>query len=117
MTQNLPEDLFTLEMANNHMGDIHHGIKLIKTFGEICKKYPFNFCFKFQYRDLETFIHPEMKGRSDIKYIKRFQETELTRKNFDLLVEEARKNGFFTMSTPFDQESIDVIHCYQSVFF
>ena len=35
-------------MANNHMGQVNHGIKLIKAFGKICKKYPFNFAFKFK---------------------------------------------------------------------
>ena len=43
MKTKIPQNLFILEMANNHMGDVSHGIKLIKDFGSICKKYPFNF--------------------------------------------------------------------------
>jgi sialic acid synthase SpsE/D-lyxose ketol-isomerase len=105
----IPENLFTLELANNHMGDIDHGIYVIKEFGKVCKKYPFSFAFKLQYRQLESFIHPEMKSRLDVPYIKRFSETRLTRQDHDRLVEEIRKEGFFTMSTPFDEESVDLI--------
>ena len=46
MIHKIPSDLFVLEMANNHMGDIDHGIHVIQTFAEVCKKYPFNFAFK-----------------------------------------------------------------------
>ena len=105
----IPDNLFTLEMANNHMGDIEHGIKVIKAFGKVCKKYPFSFAFKLQYRQLDSFIHPDMKGRDDIPYIKRFSETRLTREDHDVLVAEIRKQGFLTMSTPFDEASVDVI--------
>ena len=105
----IPENLFTLEMANNHMGDIEHGIQVIKEFGKVCQKYPFSFAFKLQYRQLDSFIHPDMQGRDDVPYIKRFSETRLTRKEHDLLIEEIRKQGFLTMSTPFDEESVDII--------
>lgn len=110
MSVKLPANLFILEMANNHMGDILHGIKVIRTFGEVCRKYPqFNFAFKLQYRDLDTFIHPDAKGRDDIKYVKRFSETRLSRAEFDQLIAEMRAQGFLTMSTPFDERSVDLI--------
>ena len=106
----LPNNLFVLEMANNHMGDIGHGIELIRAFGAVCKKYPqFKFAFKLQYRDLDTFIHPDLKDRMDIKYIKRFAETRLSREQFDQLIAEIKANGFFTMSTSFDEVSFDMI--------
>lgn len=106
----LPNNLFVLEMANNHMGDIGHGISLIRAFGAVCKKYPqFKFAFKLQYRDLDTFIHPDLKDRMDIKYIKRFAETRLSRERFDILIAEIRANGFLTMATSFDEISFDLI--------
>ncbi len=110
MSSLLPERFFVLEMANNHMGDIQHGLQVIRTFGEVCRKYPqFSFAFKLQYRDLDTFIHPAAKGRDDIKYVKRFSETRLSRAEFDQLIAEMRNQGFLTMSTPFDEKSVDVI--------
>ena len=95
--------LIIFEMANNHMGDLDHGLNVVSTFGAVCRQFPeFKFAFKLQYRDLETFIHPSMKGRDDIKYIKRFSETQLNRRDFDKLVERIREEGFLAMATPFD---------------
>lgn len=109
MPTTIPTPLFVLEMANNHMGDVTHGLAVIRAFGEVCREFPFKFAFKLQYRDLDTFIHPAAKGRDDIKYVKRFAETRLSRQDFDLLVAEMRSCGFLTMATPFDEPSVDVI--------
>ena len=43
------DKLFIFEMANNHMGDVDHGISIIREFGKIIKGFPeFSFGFKFQ---------------------------------------------------------------------
>jgi sialic acid synthase SpsE/mannose-6-phosphate isomerase-like protein (cupin superfamily) len=106
----LTQPLFVLEMANNHMGDLDHGLQVIREFGAVCRNYPeFSFAFKLQYRDLDTFIHPAMQGRDDIKYIKRFSETRLSRAQFDTLVAEMRAQGFLVMATPFDEVSVGQI--------
>ena len=103
----IPDQLIVLEMANNHMGDLTHGLNVISEFGKVCRQYPnFHFAFKLQYRDLDTFIHPSMKGRDDIKYIKRFSETRLSRQDFDRLVAKIREEGFLAMATPFDNASV-----------
>lgn len=109
MTATIPTPLFVLEMANNHMGNIEHGLAVIRAFGEVCREFPFHFAFKLQYRDLDTFIHPSAQGRDDIKYVKRFSETRLSREDFDRLVAEMRANGFLTMATPFDEASVGLI--------
>jgi len=106
----IPNKLIVLEMANNHMGDMAHGFKVISEFGAVCRKFPeFKFAFKLQYRELDTFIHPSMRGRDDIKYIKRFSETKLTRKDFDELVSKIREEGFLAMATPFDNASVATV--------
>jgi len=109
MNRVIPEPLFILEMANNHMGDVDHGIRIIRTMGEVIRKFNFRCAFKLQYRDLDTFIHPSKKGRDDIKYVKRFSETKLSHDQFQILVDEMRANGFITMATPFDEPSMDLI--------
>ncbi len=101
--------LFILEMANNHMGDINHGLKIIRSFYQVIKRFDFNFAFKFQYRNIETFIHPDYKKRMDIKYVKRFSETGLSPSQFMRLKKEAEKLGFISMCTPFDEKSVDLI--------
>lgn len=109
--------LFIFEMANNHMGDVEHGIKIMRVFHEVCKDFNFNFAFKFQYRDLDTFIHPGFRNRTDIKYVKRFMETNITEDQKKRLKDEAKKLGFYAICTPFDENSVDIIekHDYDIV--
>ena len=102
--------LFIFEMANNHMGDVEHGLKIIREINEVCRDFSgldWNFAFKFQYRDLDTFIHPDYKDRMDLKYIKRFSETRLTGEEFLMLKNEAEKLGFISICTPFDEKSAE----------
>jgi len=101
--------LFILEMANNHMGDVEHGIRIVREFAEVCKAFPFTFAFKMQYRHLDSLIHPDFVGRTDIKYIKRFSETRLSREDTRRLVQEIKANGFVAICTPFDEASVDLI--------
>jgi sialic acid synthase SpsE/mannose-6-phosphate isomerase-like protein (cupin superfamily) len=102
--------LIVLEMANNHMGDVNHGVEIIKAFEAVSKEFPeFVFAFKFQFRNLDHFIHPDFIHRTDLKYIKRFQETRLTDDQFQLLQNEASQRGFKTMCTPFDEHSVQKI--------
>ncbi|WP_334158419.1 N-acetylneuraminate synthase family protein [Oryzomicrobium sp.] len=101
--------LFIFEMANNHMGDIAHGVAIIRAIREACQGFPFEFAFKLQYRDLDTFIHPSVKGRDDIKYVKRFEETRLSHEQFEILLATMRDCGFKTVCTPFDENSVDLI--------
>ena len=101
--------LFVLEMANNHMGDVEHGLRVIREFGALCQNYPFQFALKMQYRQLDSLIHPDFIGRDDIKYIKRFSETRLSREDTRKLVAEIKAQGFIAMCTPFDNASVDVI--------
>ena len=110
MANPIPDDLFVFEIANNHMGDVNHGRRIIRDFSAVAKEFAnFRFAFKLQYRDLDTFIHPRCRGREDVLYIKRFEETRLTRADFDALIAEMRANGVLTMATPFDERSVDVI--------
>ena len=78
--QVLPEPLFIFELANNHMGDVEHGLRVIDEISAVSRDFPFKCAFKLQYRELDTFIHPDFQRRMDIKYIKRFSETRLDRR-------------------------------------
>jgi len=105
----IPKKFFVLEMANNHMGDVNHGLKIIEQFSKITKKYPFKFGFKLQYRELNTFIHKDLRNRNDLKFIKRFNETKLSEKDFKRLIAQMRKYNFIPICTPFDENSVDNI--------
>lgn len=103
------QNLFVFEMANNHMGDIEHGLRIMRKVHEISTNFNFNFGFKLQYRDLDTFIHPDFKGRKDIKYVKRFEGTRLTETELKTLKDEMVRLGFISICTPFDENSVDLI--------
>jgi len=110
MKSSIPSPLVTFEMANNHMGSVEHGIRIVREFSTVAREFPdFRFAMKLQYRDLQTFIHPAMQGRDDVKYIKRFSETRLTHGQFDRLIATIREEGLLAMSTPFDEASVDLI--------
>jgi len=105
----LYNNLFVLEMANNHQGSIDHGKQVIKEMADVCQKYPYQFVFKLQYRNLKTFIHPDYQNRQDIKYVKRFKDTELGETQLLELKRAIDEAGFASMCTPFDEESVDWI--------
>jgi sialic acid synthase SpsE/D-lyxose ketol-isomerase len=100
--------LIICEMANNHMGDVTHGKLMIEQFSKVADSYrdTFDFAWKFQFRDLDTFIHKDYVHRDDLKYVKRFKETDLSQEQFTDLKNHAEKHGFLTMCTAFDEPSI-----------
>ena len=97
--------LVIFEMANNHMGSVEHGKKIINNLKEQAQFYDFEFAVKFQYRDLDSFIHPEYKNRMDLKFVKRFSETRISDDDYLSLKSECEKVGFKTICTPFDEVS------------
>ncbi len=101
--------LFVYDLANNHQGDVKHGIKIIKAMGDVTKKGNVKGCLKFQFRQLDTFIHPEFKDKKDIPHIPRFISTSLSRSDYEILTKETRKQKLTTISTPFDEKSVDMI--------
>jgi sialic acid synthase SpsE/quercetin dioxygenase-like cupin family protein len=100
------DQLFIFEIANNHQGSVLHGKKIIDAMAEIAKKYGIRAGVKFQFRDLDTFIHPQHQKTSDVKHINRFQSTRLSPKEFSELVSHARKKGLMAIATPFDEASV-----------
>jgi sialic acid synthase SpsE/quercetin dioxygenase-like cupin family protein len=103
------QDLFIFEMANNHQGDIEHGKKIIRAMGEIARKHKINAAVKLQYRNLDTFIHPNFRNDTKAKHIGRFLSTELSKDQFRELVNEIKIQGLVSVCTPFDEDSVDWI--------
>lgn len=105
----IPTPFFIFEMANNHMGDVEHGIRIIREFQEVTRGFDqFKFSIKLQHRD-DTFFHPDYVGRMDYKYIKRFTETKLSKDDFKRLKDEIQNAGFISMCTPWDEPSVDLM--------
>lgn len=99
--------LFIFEMANNHQGSVEHGKRIIDAMADIAKKHSIRAGIKFQFRDLDTFIHPRFRNDTNAKHISRFLGTRLSREQFQEMIAYARSRGLLAISTPFDEASVD----------
>jgi len=72
------EELFVLELANNHLGDIDRGLKIIKDFSRIVRFNNIKAAIKLQLRIADTLIHKDFIDRNDIRYIKKTLDTKLS---------------------------------------
>ena len=106
----IPKKFFIFEIANNHMGDKHHAFKIIDAFSSIAEEFEeFNFAFKLQFRNLDTFIHPDYKKRNDLHYIKRFKDTKLHIEDFKEIINKIREKNHSVVITAFDNDSISTL--------
>ena len=101
------DDLFIFEMANSHQGSVEHGMDIIHEMSKIARKHNVRAAIKLQYRNLDTFVHPDYKDRTDVKHIPRFMSTRLSYDQFTQLVNAIREEGLVTMSTPFDEDGVE----------
>ena len=103
---NIFEDLFVLEVANNHWGSLKRGFEIINQYSRIIKKYKVKAAFKLQIRDVESFVHKKYKGSKNIRYINKTERTRLKIDEFTKLVNFIRKKGHIVSATPFDEKSV-----------
>jgi sialic acid synthase SpsE/quercetin dioxygenase-like cupin family protein len=101
--------LFIFEMANNHMGSVEHGYRIVEALREAVKGFPFHFAVKLQYRDIDSFIHPQYRDRFDLKFVKRFSETRLSWDGYKRIKDAIDEAGFTSICTPWDEPSVDRI--------
>jgi sialic acid synthase SpsE/mannose-6-phosphate isomerase-like protein (cupin superfamily) len=101
------EPLFVFDLANNHQGDLKHARVIINSVNEQVKLAGVKGAMKFQFRNLDTYIHESFTSRDDLKYITRFKSTKLDKTELNELVQFSKSLGFITMTTPFDEESVD----------
>jgi N-acetylneuraminate synthase len=107
MSQSIFEDLFILEMASNHQGNLQRGLEIVDKFSKVVRFNNIRAAIKLQFRDVDNFIHKDFLGREDIRYVKRVSDTKLTKAEFAKLVEAIKKSNCIPMSTPFDEKSVD----------
>ncbi len=114
---NIFNDLFILELANNHWGSVTRGKKIIKQFASVVKANNVKAAIKLQFRDVDNFIHKDFKSvsKKDIinlpkreRYIEKTNQTKLTEKEFAELVNYIKINDCIPMATAFDEKSVDL---------
>ena len=81
--RDLFENFFVLELANNHWGKLDRGLKIIRDHAAIVRYNNVKAAIKLQFRDVDEFIHPEFKGNTENRYIKKTEDTTLSRADFD----------------------------------
>ena len=105
---NIFEDLFVLEIANNHWGSVDRGKQIIKEYSRVIRHNNVKAAIKFQFRDVDTFIHPDFHEREDMRYVWKTKKTKLNEKQMSELVEFTRSQGMLPMATCFDEVSVDL---------
>jgi N-acetylneuraminate synthase len=108
MNRDIFEDLFVLELANNHWGKVERGLKIIRDFARIARFNNVHAAIKLQFRDVDHFIHKDYRNRGDVRYIKKTLDTQLSKADYAALVNAIRKSGCIPSATPFDEKSVDL---------
>lgn len=103
------EDLFVLELANNHWGRLERGKRIVDDFAKVVRYNGVRASIKLQLRDVSTFIHKDHVTRTDVRYIKKTIDTQMSEADFVALVEHIRKSGCIPTATPFDEKSVDFL--------
>jgi N-acetylneuraminate synthase len=96
---------YIFEMANNHQGSLEHAKTIVDEFSTLAKETGISAAIKLQFRQLDTFIHEDFKN-SDLKFVKRFNSTRLSKDNFSEIVQYIKDSGLIPVATPFDNESL-----------
>lgn len=108
MNKDIFEDLFVLEMTNNHLGSLDRALRIVQQFSKVVRFNNVRAAIKLQFRDVETFIHKDFVDRKDIRYVRRVTETQMSKEEYAVLVEAIRKSGCIPLATPFDERSVDL---------
>jgi N-acetylneuraminate synthase len=101
------DELFVLELASNHLGDLQRGLKIITNYAQVVRFNNVRAAIKLQLRDVDSFIHRDFRHRDDIRYIKKTLDTRLQPEDFAAMVRAIRAGSCIPMATPFDESSVD----------
>src|SRR4051812_21470710 len=106
-SRNIFNDLFVLEMTNNHLGRLERGLEIVRQHSRVVRANSIRAAIKIQFRDVDSFIHNDFKNRTDIRYVRRVTETRMSKCDYAELVDAIRDSGCIPMATPFDEASVD----------
>ena len=102
------DELFVLELANNHLGRVDRGLKIISAYAQVVRFNNVRAAIKLQMRDVDNFIHKDFRGRTDVRYIKKTLDTQVTVEDYAKMVNAIRMASCISMATPFDERSVDL---------
>ena len=103
------KNLYIFDMANNHQGDLKHGLDIIRQVSRIVDQHKVKGAIKFQFRNLPDFVQLDHQKSTDNKHVPRFLSTMLSWSDYEVLKNEVCKLGMVSICTPFDEKSVDKI--------
>lgn len=117
MDNKIFENLFVLELANNHWGSLERGKQIVREFAKVVKENKVKAAIKLQFRDVDNFIHKDFKEDGQgielgklakrSRYIQKTAKTKFTYDQFKELIDYIKKHDCIPMSTPFDEKSVE----------
>jgi N-acetylneuraminate synthase len=102
------DELFVLELANNHLGKVERGLRIVSAYAQVVRFNNVRAAIKLQIRDVDNFIHKDFRDRTDVRYIKKTLDTQLSIEEYGKLVTAIRQASCIPMATPFDERSVDI---------
>jgi N-acetylneuraminate synthase len=79
---------------------------IIQEFATVIRYNNIKAAIKFQFRDVDNFVHDTYKGNQEIRYIKKTEATKLTKDQYAALTDYVINAGCIPMATPFDEASV-----------
>ena len=107
MNRDIFENLFVLEVTNNHQGSLKRALDIVHEHSRVVRFNNVRCAIKLQFRDVDSFVHKDFRDRNDIRYVRRVLDTKLSKHDYAVLVEAIKKSGCLPMATPFDEPSVD----------
>ena len=107
MNRDIFENLFVLEVTNNHQGSLKRALDIVHEHSRVVRFNNVRAAIKLQFRDVDSFVHKDFRDRNDIRYVRRVLDTKISKHDYAVLVEAIRKSGCLPMATPFDESSVD----------
>ncbi len=83
------------------------GLKIIADYAKVVRYNNVRAAMKFQFRDVDSFIHKDFRHRTDIRYIKKTLDTQLSWSDYQKMVTAVRNSSMISMATPFDETSVE----------
>tara|TARA_B100000941_G_scaffold53477_1_gene34538 strand:- start:12083 stop:13189 length:1107 start_codon:yes stop_codon:yes gene_type:complete len=108
MKHEIFNNLFVLEVANNHWGEYNRAEELVKSYANVVRFNNVKAAIKFQFRDLENFINKNFYNSNDIRYINKIKQSTLGTDFFFKIIDLVKNQGCIPMATPFDEKSVDL---------
>ena len=87
---------------------VEHGKRIIQSMSDVCNKHGVRAAIKFQFRQLDSFIHPDHQQKAAISSTSSASSRPAwSADGFEALLNEVWSRGQLAACTPFDEESVE----------